>query len=60
MSDRILDRPRRTTGSRGAAATVVLAVLLAFVVLIGFLPGWLLDMIQTGSAFASFHPSVGQ
>ena len=37
-----------------------LAVLLAFVVLIGFLPGWLLDMIQTGSAFASFHPSVGQ
>jgi multiple sugar transport system permease protein len=32
MSDRILDRPRRTTGSRGAAATVVLAVLLAFFV----------------------------
>ena len=25
MSDRILDRPRRTTGSRGAAATVLLA-----------------------------------
>lgn len=37
-----------------------LAVLLAFVVLIGFVPGWLLDMIQTGSAFASFHSSVGQ
>lgn len=37
-----------------------LSVLLAFVVLIGFVPGGLLDMIQTGSAFASFHSSVGQ
>jgi len=36
-----------------------LAVLLVLVVLIGLLPGWLLDMIQTGSAFAPFQAAGG-
>ncbi|ORE97588.1 NADH-quinone oxidoreductase subunit M [Aurantimonas sp. 22II-16-19i] len=36
-----------------------LVALLALVVLIGLLPGWLIDMIQTGSAFAPFQASGG-
>ncbi|EAU39773.1 NADH dehydrogenase subunit 4 [Fulvimarina pelagi HTCC2506] len=36
-----------------------LAVLLVLVVLIGIAPGWLLDLIQTGSAFAPFKTGGG-
>lgn len=36
-----------------------LVALLGLVILIGLLPGWLIDMIQTGSAFAPFQAAGG-
>ena len=41
------------------ARKIITFNLLGLVVLIGLLPGWLLDMIQTGSAFAPFQATGG-